>query len=370
MRIREILEARRNPSVNNERNGRDALLKYLKSLDDDTLARTYVHFSTMNKLGVNPGATGTGKPFEPMGIFTYPAREYLKRKGNVGYAGNYPIAHVITIKSQMHKVYVETDNRYWEPRKFYARLEQEYPNIEYGDSKGRFLASEFLIKQGYNLIVTNQTYPLETVILNPKSIEKDKIITIEFVHPKEITGVDSLADGEWNWYGQPAGQDWGYRHGREYDNLMGKIADKKILSRSEEYNLFYNSPKYYKKYVDQVLAPQGLQSKLSAQEIKSISKKHQSATKRRDTTDPRIKFTSSTPSLISAKRLFDYGVQIISQGKQLSKNQEITLAQKGVENATDVDLLTPYYNLLRDAGMTPKLTATELKQAQLLVPTY
>ena len=368
MRFREILEARKNPAVNNERNGRAALFDYLESLDSDELKRTYVHFSTTAKLGINPNMSGTGEYFEPVGIFTYPARNYIKRKGDVQYGGNMPIAHVITIKPEMHTVYNQIERNLDGKRTttLYAKLQQKYPDIK--SDKGRVLATKYLINQGYNLILTLGAWPEETVILNPKAIEKDKIITVEFLQHKEGGSIDPWSDGDWTWDGPTAGGGV-----RDWNDLIHRkiIPNKEVLSRSMEYALLYRDPRIHKKYVDQVLTPQGLQSKLSAQEIQSIAKKQQSAGKRRDNSNPTdLKWAGLRPSMMSAKRLFDYGAKMINQGKQLSKSQEKTLAQKGASLVNGTDLLPIYYKLLQDAGMSPLLTATELEQARRMVPTY
>ena len=363
MRLFEIIaEARKNPTINNQRNGPPALFNYLRTMDNDTLSRSFIHFSNVEKLGIRPTGGSSWQPLEPIGIFSYPAKEWLDNYGEVEYAGSYPIAHVITIKKSHFTKYSEGP---WpqQPEKLYDKMAAMYPEHAQNPKVNyRIKTTAYLIKQGYNLIDTNVASPAEVVILNIKAIEKVKMIIMQYARPDEVSGIDA-DEGEYYWAGPSA-----YITMQDRRNYDKKIEDRKILSRDEEYFLLYNSPDLHQKYIKTVLTPQGLQSKFPAAEIAAIIKKQKARAKR----IPDFRDPSPTPNYEAMLRLFNYGKKLVNQGRQLSKTQEAALVTFGtggefrwIEHDEIVRYLAKeYYKLLADNGLNRLLTSAEISNAQ------
>jgi hypothetical protein len=350
MRYYEITnEARKNHTVNNQRNGASALFFYLRRMGTDALRRSYIHFSMSEKLGIKPYGVEASDPFEPVGIFTYPASRWLFSRGRVDYAGNYPIAKVITIKESDFTVYNKGSED--EPHELYAMMADKYPEI--GDGYGRAKTTKYLLDHGYNLINTNAVKPAETVILNPKAIEKVKTFIIQFIRPNEKAGYDP-SNGNLEWAGP--GADLANASLHKNKEFLKDITDKKILSHKEEYDLLYAEPLAYKEYTDKVLTSLGLKSKLTAADIESIDKKHKASASRRPASNE-----YSNPTFKSAERLLNHGKNLINQGRQLSKDQETNLVRTG-GNPTGVGhYARDYYKLLAQKGLHPLLTAADIK---------
>ena len=370
MKIYELVEARRNPHINNQR-GRKALFDYLNSLPEDILNRTYVHLSMINKVGVNPTdrSASIGDPFEPVGVFTYRANDYIKSRGVMEYAASYPIIHVITIRQDQH--HVLTNVKF---KKFQRKLEKLYPDYEFGDNV-RSNVTRRLIYKGYSVVNTN-TVGGESVIVDPQAIENVTTFEVEYIHPDDIAGADVMSNGTLEWQGSK------YVRGIErneqrikYDRM---IRDKKILNHASEYELARIDPDLYQNYLNQVLIPQEIKPKLSPQEQRAAQRKHYAAKNRlphkapadwmewedeHEDDDSSIRYPITNqfdpqyfqPSRQSAPKLYNYARLT---KRPLDRNQEIAIISNGKFLHTDYAL--EYYELLASWGLKPQLSYKEM----------
>jgi hypothetical protein len=88
MKLIELVEARRNP----EMNGRISPLARLKELRDVHGSNLFVSFTSINKLGINPGSV-----FDtPLGIYAYPIDYVIEKNLRVPYAGDHPNLQVFS----------------------------------------------------------------------------------------------------------------------------------------------------------------------------------------------------------------------------------------------------------------------------------
>lgn len=367
MKVYELVEARRNPEINNQR-GRDALFDYLKSLPEDVLNRTYVHLSMINKVGVNPTefSATIGDPFEPMGVFTYRAPHYLSNRGTVKYASSYPIVHVITIREDQHNV---LSNMKFQ--KFQRQLQKLYPD----GNTSRATVTRRLIYKGYTVVNTD-TVDGESVIVDSRAIERTKTFEVEHIRPDEIAGADILSNGTLEWDGSK--HVTGLERSGKQVRYERQIRNNQILNHANEYELALIDPDLYQEYISQVLAPQNLQPKLSTQEQRAAQRRHRAARNRlpyqppQDSTewkdnhkddDSTVRYPDTDeydgqylrPSMQAAPKLYNY-VRLTK--KPLTRDQEITMLSKGAFLTTDYAL--EYYKLLASWGMKPQLSDKEI----------
>jgi hypothetical protein len=74
MNIYELIEARRSPELNVGREGHAAAVSFIKSLPEGTYGVT---MTELPKLGINPNSRYN----TPIGVYFYPADEYVRVKG-------------------------------------------------------------------------------------------------------------------------------------------------------------------------------------------------------------------------------------------------------------------------------------------------
>lgn len=367
MKIQELLEARRNKDVNNQR-GYKEVLNYLRSLDFETLSRTYVHLSMINKAGMTPSHTsmGTGDSFEPLGIYCYESEFYIEYKGDIPFARHLPYIHVITLKKG-NNIY----NGDLEELK--DTMKDMYPDIDtFGDKRGRSKTTLFLIKNGYDVMFTNQL-PGEYLILNPRAVDKVQTFVTEHI-PR---GHQAYRDAEgnslfWRGPGSELRFDW-WHPSKMQQHLQTLINNQTILNHDDEYKLLFLSPKTHNEYVEKVLNPQKKSSTLSYSDIKSIEKKQAALNKRGPYTPSEKDFQPDNvddfknlgrvyddhrynlPSHQVAPKLYLYASK---SGKQLTKIQEKNIVEKGLFD--DVNYALAYYRLLHKRGQKPLLSYHEM----------
>jgi hypothetical protein len=363
MKIHELLEARRNPDVNNQR-GRGEVFKYLQSLDPDTLNRTYVHLSMINKVGMNPTeeSTYTEYSFEPHGIFCYTAARYLEWKGDVDFVKDVPFVHVITLKTGHNNIYRGS------LQKLRDQMADMYPDIDpEGDPRGRSKTTIFLIKHGYDVIYSGQVGD-EHIILNPQSIEKIQTFEVEHIPRGHHAYTDSTNMGEFTWDGPLAGRS----HRLDRPKYKAFVDSNEILSHAVEYDLLFNFPDLHKEYIEKVLTPLGKKSKLNSKDLDSIDRKHKALKNRRPYHPRSSDFQSdddfdnleyrkgydnqhNIPSIQAAPKMYRYAA---NSGKQLTREQEQVMLLKGFFNSISYALA--YYKLLNKRGQKPLLSYTEM----------
>lgn len=110
---------------------RGKLRKYVEGLSEEELSWTFVHFSDLNKLGLNPSA----KFDTPIGIYGYPItpeaeslegfsiEEIIKR--DVPYAGDRKFMHIFKVKPEHRDKIVVLQN----PFSDFPKIRQQFPEL-------------------------------------------------------------------------------------------------------------------------------------------------------------------------------------------------------------------------------------------------
>jgi hypothetical protein len=139
-----------------------ALIDYLKTLTKAQLKRTYVHTSSIAKVGIKPYNNVTINETEPVGIYTYNAIDWLKRKGSMSYSG-LPYIHAIRIKTSTKVAdWAQTEALM---RKF---IQENPAQAEQGASA---LLTKYLIRMGYGMVSRPFEWDIEYIILGRQFIE-------------------------------------------------------------------------------------------------------------------------------------------------------------------------------------------------------
>jgi len=160
MRINEIItEARRNPELNNVRNGKQAAIEYLQSLP--TLRNVFVHMSYIPKIGIPPMTDMTYTDVQPTGIYCYMAEDWLKKRGEVRFASTRQYINILTLKPNAKLMW---NDKY---RQHEQQLEKKLRSGDYPESNftpGRM--NGYYRKLGYDAVYTHHEGLLDWCILH------------------------------------------------------------------------------------------------------------------------------------------------------------------------------------------------------------
>lgn len=124
MKIHELLEARKNPAKNPKTSMNALLQKYYDQNGEDT----FVSFTSVDKLGINPKS----KYDTPLGIYAYPLSYVLREIGEydspkhvLPFAGDAPFVNVFTVESESVKNLADIDTG--EFRTYTGKLKLAFP---------------------------------------------------------------------------------------------------------------------------------------------------------------------------------------------------------------------------------------------------
>ena len=160
MRINEIItEARRNPELNNVRNGKQAAIEYLQSLS--TLRNVFVHMSYEPKIGINPMTSMTYSNVEPLGIYCYMARDWLEKRGQMPFASTRQYINILTLNRNAILMWND-EYRQHEERLEKKRNSGDYPKSNF--TPGRM--NGYYRKLGYDAVYTHHEGLLDWCILH------------------------------------------------------------------------------------------------------------------------------------------------------------------------------------------------------------
>lgn len=151
--------------------GTEAVIKHLQGLSSDLLDRTCIHTSKINKIGIKPGENITTDNLEPVGIYAYRARRWLKVLGNVPYRG-FPYLHVITLRPGIKQASIE------ETKQLALGFEREVLGHSYDDGEAAGASggfTKYLIGKGYGTVsqVKDDGFT-EIIILGRQFIERTR----------------------------------------------------------------------------------------------------------------------------------------------------------------------------------------------------
>lgn len=132
-----------------------------------------MHNSGTAKVGIKPGNNIMGFDLEPVGIYTYAARDWLERLGGMPYRG-FRYLHAITIKSGTQQASPAATQQ------LIARFVEDEPDHwpDYGAS-GQL--TRYLISRGYGVVSQVGQGATESIILGRQFIEQ--IRTFDAYHP-------------------------------------------------------------------------------------------------------------------------------------------------------------------------------------------
>lgn len=169
MKISELITEGRG---NRGPRGKNATIRYLEALPSTMLDRTYIHTSDILKVGIKPGGNlADPSRLEPVGIYTYGARYWLKIKGNTPYSARRYL-HVISCKERTKQASLE------ETARLIQNFQEKHPDNATGASSQ---LTSYLRKQGYGLVTMEWERSIEHVILGREFISG--IETFDSYHP-------------------------------------------------------------------------------------------------------------------------------------------------------------------------------------------
>jgi hypothetical protein len=129
MKIQEIIsEVRRNPRQNLGKPDRRELMQYLKNLPEDVVSRTFVHSSTVDKIGINPDDQVYADHVRGhiTGVYCWSAGYLLETNGEAAFAEIRPYQFIIELKEQPTVLTESLWNELWDD--VYSRVPDPHAN--------------------------------------------------------------------------------------------------------------------------------------------------------------------------------------------------------------------------------------------------